>query len=186
MYCINCGMELPDTAKFCLNFGVPIGTSSSAYDALSGQNTSSTKLVPAKCTNCNAALNIDPNQDAAVCPYCGMPYIVEKAISNYDISVSGNVHVGTATINIADVNVDNLLKRAEQFERPGDFDSSLDYYNRVLDSDATNTTALEEVRRVNDLIRAHVYYSSEVNLGGWSRGELMLKRGELEFYGKRR
>ena len=40
-------------------------------------------LVPAKCTNCGAALELDPSKDAAVCPYCHTPFVVEKAINNY-------------------------------------------------------------------------------------------------------
>ncbi len=40
-------------------------------------------LTPAKCTNCGAALELDPSKDAAVCPYCHTPFVVEKAINNY-------------------------------------------------------------------------------------------------------
>ena len=38
----------------------------------------------AKCTNCGANLEVDNTKDAAVCPYCNTPYIVEKAIHNYN------------------------------------------------------------------------------------------------------
>lgn len=41
-------------------------------------------LVQAKCTNCGANLEIDNTKDAAICPYCGTAFIVEKAISNYN------------------------------------------------------------------------------------------------------
>lgn len=40
-------------------------------------------LVPAKCTCCGATLTLDPKQDAAVCPFCSTPFIVEKAIHHY-------------------------------------------------------------------------------------------------------
>ena len=40
-------------------------------------------FVQAKCVNCGAALEVDDTKDAAVCPYCNTPYIVEKAIRNY-------------------------------------------------------------------------------------------------------
>ena len=40
-------------------------------------------LVPAKCTSCGATLTLDPSQDAALCPFCNTPFIVEKAINNY-------------------------------------------------------------------------------------------------------
>ncbi len=37
-------------------------------------------LVEAKCPNCGAKLSVDNEKDAAVCEFCGTPYIVEKAI----------------------------------------------------------------------------------------------------------
>ena len=45
-------------------------------------------LVIAKCTQCGAALEVDQTMEAAVCPYCKMPYIVEKAINIYNIQNS--------------------------------------------------------------------------------------------------
>lgn len=40
-------------------------------------------FVPAKCTQCNANLQVDPILAAAICDSCGTPFIVEKAITNY-------------------------------------------------------------------------------------------------------
>lgn len=39
-------------------------------------------LVNAKCTNCGANLKVDNTKDAAICEFCGTPYIVERAIAN--------------------------------------------------------------------------------------------------------
>ena len=39
-------------------------------------------LVNAKCTNCGGTLTVDASKEAAICDYCGSPYIVEKAIQN--------------------------------------------------------------------------------------------------------
>ena len=51
-------------------------------------------LVPAKCTNCGAVLNIDDSRESFICRYCGSPFIVEKAISNYNTTnnVTNNIH----------------------------------------------------------------------------------------------
>lgn len=38
-------------------------------------------FVQAKCTNCGANLEVDNSRDAAICPYCHTPYVVEKAIN---------------------------------------------------------------------------------------------------------
>ncbi len=41
-------------------------------------------LVQAKCTNCGANLEVDSSNEAAICQACGTPFIVEKAINNYN------------------------------------------------------------------------------------------------------
>lgn len=53
-------------------------------------------LVQAKCTNCGANLEINNTLDAAVCPYCGAAFIVEKAINNYNTTN----HINAGVVNV--------------------------------------------------------------------------------------
>lgn len=53
-------------------------------------------LAQAKCTNCGANLEIDDTKDAAICPYCGTAFIVEKAINNYN--TTNQIHADTVNI----------------------------------------------------------------------------------------
>ncbi len=48
-------------------------------------------IIPAKCTSCGASLNVDSTKDASICEYCRTPFIVEKAINNYNISNTNNI-----------------------------------------------------------------------------------------------
>lgn len=50
-------------------------------------------LVAAKCTNCGASLQVDSSKEAAVCQYCGTPYITEKAIKYYNTTNNINANV---------------------------------------------------------------------------------------------
>ncbi len=43
-------------------------------------------LTPAICPNCKGILEVNPEQDAANCKYCGTPFIIEKAIHQYNIN----------------------------------------------------------------------------------------------------
>ena len=52
-------------------------------------------LVAAKCTNCGAALQIEHSKEAGICPHCGMAFITEKAITNYNIT---NVNYNTQNV----------------------------------------------------------------------------------------
>ena len=70
-------------------------------------------LVQAKCTNCGANLEIDNTKDAAICPYCGTAFIVEKAINNYN--VTNQIHAGT--VNIYGGNSADFVIRGGVLER---------------------------------------------------------------------
>ena len=58
------------------------------------------RLVPAVCTQCGATLEVDPNQEAAVCKYCGTPFVVEKAVQNYQVQNARIEHVDKVNIDM--------------------------------------------------------------------------------------
>lgn len=67
---------------------------------MSNENDLRARLVPAVCTQCGAALEVDPTQEAAVCKYCNTPFIVDKAIQNYNIQQAKIEHVDKVTIDM--------------------------------------------------------------------------------------
>ena len=67
---------------------------------MSNENDLRARLVPAVCTQCGAALEVDPTQEAAVCKYCNTPFIVDKAIQNYNIQQAKIEHVDNVTIDM--------------------------------------------------------------------------------------
>lgn len=156
MFCYNCGAKLPDEAKFCMNCGTKLdGVVEEKTVRPASQNT---KFVPAKCTNCGGELTVDPNQQSATCPYCNTSFIVEQAITNYNIgSMKGNMNIGNATINVNGLNIDNLLARAKDFEMHNDFDNALIYYNKVLDVDISNLEAREGIKSTQEKKDNYVY-----------------------------
>ena len=50
-------------------------------------------LVPARCTQCGGAIEVDNTQEAGVCKHCGTAFITEKAINNYttNYNITNNV-----------------------------------------------------------------------------------------------
>lgn len=58
------------------------------------------KLVPAICTQCGAQLEVDPNQEAAVCKHCGTAFVVAKAINNYNVAHAHIEHVDNVNIDM--------------------------------------------------------------------------------------
>lgn len=81
-------------------------------------------LVPARCTCCGAALTLDPSQDAAVCPYCNTPFVVEKAISNFNTVLQvQNLHADVVNVQGAD-GLEARLRAAQVFIERRDWESA--------------------------------------------------------------
>ena len=138
MFCMNCGQQLPDGAKFCLNCGTPqgaispIGTTQAETINLDGMHT----FVPAMCPNCNAHMKVDTSSKVARCDNCGTECLVQDAIKA--LTVRGNVQVESATINVNGTNTDSLLQRVEIMLGDGDFNGAMSKCDKILDSDPTN------------------------------------------------
>ncbi len=138
MFCMNCGQQLPDGAKFCMKCGTPQGavspveTTQAETINLDGAHT----FVPAMCPNCNAHMNVDSSSKIARCANCGTECLVQDAIKT--LSVKGNVQVGSATINVSGTNTDSLLQRVEIMLADGDFRGAMTKCDTILDSDPTN------------------------------------------------
>lgn len=99
-------------------------------------------LVPAKCTQCGANIEVDNSQEAGICKYCGTAFIVEKAINNYNTYITNNNNFAGANINVTGINVDNLLVLAKNAREIGNNEEARDYYSRILEAQPTNCEAL--------------------------------------------
>ncbi len=87
-------------------------------------------LVKAICETCGGQLEVDNSLEAAVCPYCRTPYIVEKAIKNYNISNNGPTYINNATFT-EDSEFIRLLDAAEGYEKLGDYANAYKSYVEI-------------------------------------------------------
>ena len=60
-------------------------------------------FTAAKCTQCNANLQVDSAKDAAICEHCGTPFVVEKAITNY--AIHNTIHADTVVVAQSDFDI---------------------------------------------------------------------------------
>lgn len=97
-------------------------------------------FIPAKCTQCGANIEVDDSRDAGICKFCGTAFVTEKAINHYNIQ--------NATINVSGFDINNLLIRARNFEKDGDSEKAIEYYNRILDIDANYIDAIQGIERL--------------------------------------
>lgn len=140
MFCMNCGQQLPDGAKFCLECGTSQGAVSNKATSPETIRISENKaFVPAMCPNCSAHMKVDSSNKIARCEFCGTECLVQDAIKA--LTVKGNVQVGNATINVTGTNTDSLLQRVEIMLADGDFDGAMSKCDTILDSEPTNGNA---------------------------------------------
>ena len=71
-------------------------------------------LVVAQCTNCGGTLQVDDSHDAAICVFCSTPFIVEKAVHNYQINNSYNIQNANIIMN-DDKSLEKRLASAEEY-----------------------------------------------------------------------
>lgn len=58
-------------------------------------------LVPAKCTQCGANIEINDTMDAGICPFCNTAFVTEKAIKNYITNVNNTYNVMADNVNFS-------------------------------------------------------------------------------------
>ena len=81
------------------------------------------------------------------CQSCGVQYGKEE-VQKLLVEIEGTVEVtGTVKIDRSE-EVDNAIKRAEQFYEKGDTEKAEEYYNKALDLDPDNAVANAKVDKI--------------------------------------
>ncbi len=93
-------------------------------------------MVALKCPSCNADIELDDKRDVGFCCYCGTKVLIRTPLAQVD---------GIST-------VENLLVRADEFFKKNDISKAEEYYNRVLDIDANNTRAKEQINFLKNCV----------------------------------
>ena len=96
-------------------------------------------LVPAICTQCGAQLEVDNTQEAAICKYCGTPFIVEKAINQYTTNITNNFD--NAIIHMEGFDCENLLELAQFAYESKNYASAMESCDKILSVDTKNYKA---------------------------------------------
>jgi len=98
-------------------------------------------FVEAKCTNCGAVLPVDSARDAWVCGYCGTPFVVEKAIQQFNITnniTAGTVNVVANTEIASKARASQLMEQAMSFLGLNERSNFVKLANQALELDPLN------------------------------------------------
>lgn len=92
------------------------------------------KIIKIECPACGATPEVDKDFEFGYCQYCGTKIYIPNAVQK----IRGTVGIDKTN------EIENLLKRARRFEDAGELGKAYEYYERVLDIDADNETALRQ------------------------------------------
>lgn len=97
-------------------------------------------FIALKCPSCGADITIDDSRDFCFCQYCGTKIVQDKVVVE---------HRGSVSIDRS-FEINNLFIRAQDMIQSNDYESAEQYYNRILDIDATNEVARTELRNIQN------------------------------------
>lgn len=192
LMCPECGGKVSSYADACPVCGCPknifekIVAEKERQEAINDSVLSikPMSLVKASCTSCNATLEVDSKLQTAKCPYCSAIYVVSQAVNNYNMNITNaNVSITGATINMADnrdKEISNHILRAQEFKKTGQFELAIQYYEKVLDIDANNQSAISGKQQMLGLLN-NPFYTTEVKYDIISSGKIALYYKVLSF-----
>ena len=94
------------------------------------------KLVAAKCPSCGANIDVDVNSDMTKCDFCNTKIIVEDAIEQLRIELSGQVEIKNLP------KLDNYLKNGERYYYNGEWNEAYKQYNKAVELEPDNFVAV--------------------------------------------
>ncbi len=107
-----------------------------------------------QCEVCGSSLIRKIDETTFECQSCGVQYSSAE-VKKLLMEVTGTVKIDHSE------EVENSIKRAQQFEETGDSKRASEYYNAVLDMDADNEVAQEALKNLSEKQKLEDYYIVE-------------------------
>lgn len=110
------------------------------------------KLVPAKCPQCGADIEVNKDIEKTICQYCGTTVLVDDAVQKYKIELSGKVKVDGVK------NRDDFLEQAKKHHKVGEYDEAIEALNNIIKKDKFDVEAIcELIKNQIGVIKANDY-----------------------------
>lgn len=122
-----------------------------------------------QCETCGSTQIKKISEDLFECQHCGVQYSNDEA-KGLLVEITGSVKIDHSD------EVENAIKRGEQFENAGDVTRAMEYYDRALDMDADNEDALYRSQNASELKSLEKYYIIEPTIDPAENIENFLKQ----------
>lgn len=103
-------------------------------------------IVPAKCPQCGADIEVDTTHEAGLCKNCGAPFVTEKVLKSQNIFITNNNDFSGASINIvsgasSSTDFANFLNIALKALDAREGAEALKYANKALEINSVSSEA---------------------------------------------
>ena len=103
-------------------------------------------IVPAKCPQCGADIEVDTTHEAGICKNCGAPFVTEKVLKSQNIFITNNNDFSGASINIvsgasSSTDFANFLNIALKALDAREGAEALKYANKALEINSVSSEA---------------------------------------------
>lgn len=103
-------------------------------------------IVPAKCPQCGADIEVDTTHEAGLCKNCGAPFVTEKVLNSQNIFITNNNDFSGASINIvsgasSSTDFANFLNIALKALDAHEGAEALKYANKALEINSVSSEA---------------------------------------------
>lgn len=103
-------------------------------------------IVPAKCPQCGADIEVDTTHEAGLCKNCGAPFVTEKVLKSQNIFITNNNDFSGASINIvsgasSSTDFANFLNIALKALDAHEGAEALKYANKALEINSVSSEA---------------------------------------------
>ena len=103
-------------------------------------------IVPAKCPQCGADIEVDTTHEAGLCKNCGVPFVTEKVLKSQNIFITNNNDFSGASINIvsgasSSTDFANFLNIALKALDAREGAEALKYANKALEINSVSSEA---------------------------------------------
>ena len=90
-------------------------------------------FVQGKCENCGGILAVDSALKAAICPFCGVAYVVQDSINYYSTTVKVDT-INANVVNVSDESsAEGRLKAADAYMKIGKYTEAENEYKKVTE-----------------------------------------------------
>lgn len=146
-------------------------------------------FVQGKCENCGGILTVDPNLKAANCPFCGVAYVVQDTINNYNTTIHNVETLHADVVNVLDESSSEArIKAGFAYIKIGNYDLAEKEFANVtrvapqnylgwlglIESLTVNYT--KRIRSARELKKLKNYSKSVLTLAPIGKGNDLLKK----------